>query len=306
MPRLGIGLAGGDLHIAGTVYAQAFVGPVTGDTTGTHYGDVAADNAALDGVALIAPPPNTSAELLAALDLPSVAAWRLDQVGTATGTVTSFGNVAATLTLAGTPGPTVGHMLASPTGGAARGIYFDASTGDALSADVLDPAANSFIAGARVALVADPGGTDHFLFGRNKATGGVIPGWSIYVGDAGDLKYWVSDGTHIFAATFAAGALAIGAPPIEIVPQLDRSGAQPVFRVRWSRNGVNLGAYSATLIDLGSLSTTAQEFGFGAIPSAAPSFNGGSWVQWGWLAIGAATEGATSAQLRAQGLGWEQ
>jgi hypothetical protein len=291
--------------VTGTVTAGALVGPLTGNTTGTHTGPVATDALTVRDVAVVAPPPNTSAELLAALSpLTSVAAWRLDRVGVASGTVASIGNLAATLTMGGTP--TVGHPQAQANGGTARGIYFDASTLDALSADVLDPAATSFVAGVRCALVADPDGTDHHLIGRNKATGGVIPGWTIYVGDAGDLKYWISDGTHIFSATFAAGALAIGAPPIEIVPQLDRSGAQPVFRARWSRNGVNLGAYSATLADLGSLTAAGQEFGFGAIPVAAPSFNGGAWVQWAWFASGTQAEGVSLAQTVSQGLGWEQ
>ena len=298
-------LASRNLVVNGTVTAQALVGPLTGDTTGTHYGDVVADNVTLDGVKLIAPPPNTSAELLAALaPLTSVAAWRLDRVGVASGTVASIGNLTATLTIAGTP--TVGHPQARADGGTARGMYFDASTTDSLSADVLDPAANSFIAGIRAALVADPGGTDHLLFGRNKATGGVIPGWSIYVGDNGDLKYWVSDGTHIFSGTFAATTLAIGSPPIEIVAQLDRSGADPVLRLRWSRDGATISSTSVTMAALGSISTTAQEFGFGAVPAAAPSFNGGVWVQWAWFASGTQAEGSSLAQTCSQGLGWEQ
>ena len=291
--------------VTGTVTAGALVGPLTGDTTGTHTGPVATDALTVRDVAVVAPPPNTSAELLAALaPLTSVAAWRLDRVGVASGTVASMGDLAATLTLAGTP--TVGHPQAQANGGTARGMYFDASTTDSLSADVLDPAANSFIAGIRAALVADPGGTDHLLFGRNKATGGVIPGWSIYVGDNGDLKYWVSDGTHIFNGTFAATTLTIGSPPIEIVAQLDRSGADPVLRLRWSRYGATISSTSVTMASLGSISTTAQEFGFGAVPAAAPSFNGGAWVQWAWFASGTQAEGSSLAQTCSQGLGWEQ
>ena len=301
MPRLGTHLAGGDLHIAGTVYADAFVGPLTGDTAGTHTGPVATDDLRLRDVRLVAPPPNTSAELLAALGLTSVAAWRLDQVGLASGTVASFGDLAATLTLAGTP--TIGHPLASPNGGSARGIYFDASTGDALSADVLDPGAGSFIAGARLGFVGDPAGTSHHLFGRIKPGAG--NGWAIYVGDTGDLLYWISDGTHTFSGTLAAGILALGSPPLEVVPQLDRSGSDPVFRARWSRNGASLGSASVTCAALGTLTSAGQEFGFGPVPAAGPAFNGGTWAQWGWMALGAQCEGATSPQLRAQGLGWE-
>lgn len=291
--------------VTGTVTAGALVGPLTGNTTGTHTGPVATDALTVRDVAVVAPPPNTSAELLAALSpLTSVAAWRLDRVGVASGTVASIGNLAATLTIAGTP--TVGHPQARADGGTARGMYFDASTTDSLSADVLDPAATSFVAGVRCALVADPGGTDHHLIGRNKAIGGVIPGWTIYVGDNGDLKYWVSDGTHIFSGTFAATTLAIGSPPIEIVAQLDRSGADPVLRLRWSRNGATISSTSVTMAALGSISTTAQEFGFGAVPAAAPSFNGGAWVQWAWFASGTQAEGSSLAQTCSQGLGWEQ
>ena len=303
--RHSINHAGMGNIVAESVTAGALIGPLTGNTTGTHTGPVATDALTVRDVAVVAPPPNTSAELLAALSpLTSVAAWRLDRVGVASGTVASIGNLAATLTIAGTP--TVGHPQARADGGTARGMYFDASTTDSLSADVLDPAANSFIAGIRAALVADPGGTDHLLFGRNKATGGVIPGWSIYVGDNGDLKYWVSDGTHIFSGTFAATTLAIGSPPIEIVAQLDRSGANPVFRLRWSRNGATISSTSVTMAALGSISTTAQEFGFGAVPAAAPSFNGGAWVQWAWFASGTQAEGSSLAQTCSQGLGWEQ
>lgn len=293
------------IDVTGTVTAASLVGALTGNSTGTHTGPVATDALTVRDVAVVAPPPNTSAELLAALSpLTSVAAWRLDRVGVASGTVASMGNLTATLTIAGTP--TVGHPQAKADGGTARGMYFDASTTDSLSANVLDVGTQSFIAGFRGALVADPGGTDHFLMGRNKATGGVIPGWSIYVGDNGDLKYWVSDGTHIFSGTFAATTLTVGSPPIEIVAQLDRSGADPVFRLRWSRNGATISSTSVTMAALGSISTTAQEFGFGAVPAAAPSFNGGAWVQWAWFASGTQAEGSSLAQTCSQGLGWEQ
>lgn len=303
MPRLGTHLAGGDLHIAGTVYADAFVGPLTGDTTGTHTGPVATDDLRLRDVRLVAPPPNTSAELLAALGLTGVAAWRLDQVG-ATGNVASFGDLAATLATAGTP--TFGHPLASATGSAARGMYFDASTGDALSANVLDPAASSFIAGARVGFVADPAGTNHMLFGRIK-TGATNLGWGVRVTDAGDIVVFVGDaaGTD-FSFTLAAAALTIGAAPAEVVVQLDRGGAQPVLRARASRNGVTFANNSVTCTALGTLTSAGQEFGFGPIPAAGPVYNGGTWAQWGWYTSGVQCEGASSPQLRAQGLGWEQ
>ncbi len=289
------------IDVTGTVTAAAFSGPLTGNTTGTHTGPVATDALTVRDVAVVAPPPNTSAELLAALSpLTSVAAWRLDRVGVASGTVASFGNLAATLTLAGTP--TVGHPQARADGGTARGVYFDASTGDALSADVLDPGSGSFIGGARISFPGDPAGTSHHQFGRLKAAGN---GWAIYVNDSGDLLYWLNDGTHTFSGTLAAAVLTLGSAPLEVVPQLDRSGADPVFRARWSRNGVTLGNASVTCTALGSLTSTGQEFGFGAVPAGAPAFNGGGWAQWGWMALGTQAEGASLAQTCSQELGWE-
>jgi hypothetical protein len=291
------------IDVTGTVTATSLVGALTGNSTGTHTGAVVTDDLTLDNVKLIAPPPNTQAELLAALGLTGVSAWRLDQVGVA-GNVASFGDTATTLATAGTP--TFGHALASATGAAARGMYFDAATLDACSAAVLAPGTTSLIAGARVALVGDPGGTTHFLFGCTKGTAGA-PGWSIYVTDTGGIEYLIYDGTHSFTASMAAAVIPIGAAPIEIIAQIDwTGGSNPTFRARWSRNGVNLGSTSATLTALTTLTVAGQEFGFGAIPAAAPAFNGGAWVQWGWYASGAQTEGATKAQTCAQGLGWEQ
>lgn len=291
------------IDVTGTVTATSLVGTLTGNSTGTHTGAVVTTDLTLDNVKLIAPPPNTQAELLAQLGLTGVSAWRLDQVG-ATGNVSSFGDTATTLATAGSP--TFGHPLASATGGSARGMYFDASTLDACSAAVLAPGTTSLIAGARVAFVGDPAGTTHFLFGCTKGTAGA-PGWSIYVNDTGGIEYLIYDGTRSFTAVMAAAVIPIGAAPIEIIAQIDwTGGSNPTFRARWSRNGVNLGSTSATLTALTTLTVAGQEFGFGAIPAAAPAFNGGAWVQWGWHASGAQTEGATKPQTIAQGLGWEQ
>lgn len=290
------------IDVTGTVTAASLVGPLTGNSTGTHTGAVVTDDLRLRDVSLIAPPPNTQAELLAQLGLTSVAAWRLDQVGVA-GSVASFGNVAATLATAGTP--TYGHTLAAADGSAVRGMYFDGATTDACSAAVLAPGTTSFIAGARVAFVGDPAGTTHFLFGCVKAAAGA-PGWSIYVNDTGGIEYLIYDGTHSFTGVLAAGVLPLGSAPIEIVVQIDwTGGANPTFRARWSRNGIHLGSASATLTALTTLTSAGQEFGFGAVPAAGPAFNAGTWAQWGWYASGAQTEGASSPQLRAQGLGWE-
>ena len=290
------------IDVTGTVTAASLVGPLTGNSTGTHTGPVVTDDLRLRDVSLIAPPPNTQAELLAQLGLTGVSAWRLDQVGVA-GNVASFGDVATTLATAGTP--TFGHPLASADGSAVRGMYFDAATGDACSAAVLAPGTTSLICGARVGFVGDPAGTTHFLFGCVKASVGA-PGWSIYVTDTGGLEYLIYDGTHSFTGVLAAGVLPLGSAPIEIVAQIDWGGANPVLRVRWSRNGVNLGSASVTLTALTNLTVAGQEFGFGAVPAAAPAFNAGTWAQWGWYAAGAQVEGATKPQTIAQGLGWEQ
>ena len=291
------------IDVTGTVTATSLVGALTGNSTGTHTGAVVSDSITLRDVNLIAPPPNTSAELLAQLGLTGVSAWRLDQVG-ATGNVSSFGDTATTLATGGTP--TFGHPVASSNGGSARGMYFSGSTTESCGAAVLAPGTTSLIAGARVAFVGDPGGTQHFLFGCTKGTAGA-PGWSIYVTDTGGIEYLIYDGTHSFTASMAAAVIPIGAPPIEIIAQIDwTGGSDPTFRARWSRNGVNLGSTSATLTALTTLTAAGQAFGFGSVPAGAPAFNGGAWVQWGWYASGAQTEGATKAQTCAQGLGWEQ
>ena len=289
------------IDVTGTVTAASLVGPLTGNTTGTHTGPVASTSITLDNAALIAPPPNTSAELLAMTGLTSAAAWRLDQVGVASGTVASIGNLAGTLTQGGTP--TVGHPLAKSDGGTIRSMYFDAGT-DGLTANILDPAATSFVAGVRGAFVADPSGTSHMLMGRVK-TGASAAGWAIYVNDSGDLIYYVSDGTNVFNATFASAVLAVGAAPIEVMWQLDRSGANPILRLRWSRNGATIGSTSVTCTSLATISSTSQEFGFGSVPIATPVFSPGTAVQWAFYATGSQAEGATKAQTVSQGLGWE-
>jgi hypothetical protein len=291
------------IDVTGTVTATSFVGALTGDTTGTHTGTVTTSDLTMDNVKFVTPPPNTSAELVAATGLTSVAGWRLDQVGVA-GNVTSFGNLAGTIATAGTP--TFGHPLAKSDGSTLRSMYFDGLTGDACSANVLDPASSSFIAGGRFALVADPGGTAHTLMGRFKA-GVSNLGWGVRATDAGDIVVFIGDASAVdFSFTLASAVLTIGAPPVEVVVQLDRSGAQPILRARYSRDGVTLGSNSVTCTALGTLTSASQEFGFGAIPSAAPAYNGGAAAQWAFFASGTQAEGASKAQTVAQGLGWEQ
>ena len=83
-------------------------------------------------------------------------------------------------------------------------------------------------------------------------------------------------------------------------------GTDPVLRARWSRGGYLLGTASLTCTALGTLTGTNQELGFGALQLAAPAFNGGGWVQWGFWATGVQCEGASAAQLVSQGLGFEE
>jgi len=291
------------VSVTGAVVAGSFAGPLTGDTTGTHTGDVVITDEAdglkyssATGVAVHAPPPETNAQFEAMTGLTSAAWWRFDWINS--GNATSLGDTAATLAAAGTP--TYNALKSGEVG-----VHFDGGTGDALSADVLDPAANSFIAGGRFALMSDPTGTSHQLIGRFNAA--LAAGWTVSVNDAGDLFYFFDDGPNNFQAVpVAFNALATTAGKwVDLVIQLDRSGANPILRIRASRHGVSLGTVEATLTGLGTLTAATQEFGFGAIPVATPVYNGGAWVQWAFCAIGTQAEGTSKAQTVSQGLGFE-
>lgn len=296
MPRLGTHLAGGDLRIAGTVYADAFVGPVTGDTTGTHYGPVGNEA----GRTSPAVPANDTA-FQAATGL-SAAWWDFSAVA-ASGNIASKGAVAGTLATAGTL--VYGHTL-----GGQVGIHIDGSTGDAIRAvATLLPGLNSIMFGGRVGFASDPAGGQHTLMGNFRQTAGQIEGVVIRVDDDGSIIINIGDAgaAHTFLLTVApAGFMTVGAAPVDAVCQLDRSGVNPVLRARLCRGGYLLATASMECPSLGSLTGTNQELGFGALQLAAPAFNGGGWVQWGFWATGVQCEGAGAAQTKSQGLGNEE
>jgi hypothetical protein len=289
---------------ATTVTATSLVGTLTGDSTGTHTGGVnitdAADGLKIGGStgkAIQAPPPDTNAEFEAMTGLTSAAWWRFDRLNS--GNAASLGDTAGTLVAAGTP-------TFNAHCGPRTGVHYDASTGDAHSADVLDAALSSFICGGRFALLTDPGGTSHQLIGRMNAT--VANGWTISVDDSGNLFYFFDDGDASSFSGFPAGLnalMTIAGQHVDLVIQLDRSGAAPELRIRASRHGVSIGTGAVTLTDCGTLTGASQEFGFGAIPAGSPVYNGGAWCQWAFYASGAQAEGATKAQTVSQGLGFE-
>lgn len=289
-------LASRNLVVNGTVTAQALIGPLTGDTTGTHYGPVGNEA----GRTWAAWPADDTA-FQAATSL-SAAWWDFSALAGA-GSIVSKGAVAGTLATAGTLA--YGYTL-----GGQVGVHFDSSTGDAIRAvATLLPGLNSIMFGGRVGFATDPAGGQHTLMGNFRQTGGQIEGVVIRVDDNGSLIVNVGDAgiAHTFLMTCApAGFMTVGAAPIDFVVQLDRSGADPVLRARWCRGGYLLGTASLTCTALGTLTGTNQELGFGALQLAAPAYNGGGWVQWGFWATGVQCEGASAAQLVSQGLGFEE
>ena len=288
-------LASRNLVVNGTVTAQALIGPLTGDTTGTHYGPVGNEA----GRTTAAPPANDTA-FQAATGL-SAAWWDFSALS-GSGSIVSKGAVAGTLATAGTLA--YGYTLGGQTG-----VHMDASTGDAIrAAATLLPGTGSIMFGCRVGFASDPAGTDHTLFGNFRQNTGAVEGIAARVTDGGNLIVAVGDSgvAHTFSLTAATALMVAGDAPIDLIVQLDRSGTDPVLRVRWSRGGYLLGTASLTCAALGTLTGTSQEIGFGAIPLAAPAFNGGCWAQWGFWATGVQCEGASAAQLVSQGLEWEE
>jgi hypothetical protein len=281
--------------VTGTVTANALIGPLTGDTTGTHYGPVGNDAGRSSPTV---PANDTAFQSMTGL---SAAWWDFSAVSGA-GSIASSGAVAGTLATAGTLA--YGYTLGSQVG-----VHFDSSTGDAIrAAATLLPGLNSIMFGGRVGFATDPAGTSHTLMGNFRLTGGLPEGVVVRATDAGGLVIDIGDAAaaHTFSLTCAAALMTAGSAPIDLVVQLDRSGADPVLRARWCRGGYLLGTSALTCTALGTLTGTSQELGFGAIPLAAPAYNGGGWVQWGFWATGVQCEGASAAQLVSQGLGFEE
>ncbi len=281
--------------VTGTVTATAFVGPLTGDTTGTHYGPVG-NEAGRTSPAV--PADDTAFQSATGL---SAAWWDFSAVSGA-GSIASKGAVAGTLATAGT-------LAYGATLGGQVGVHFDSSTGDGIKASAtLLPGTSSIMFGGRLGFATDPAGTSHTLMGNFRFTGGLPEGVVVRVNDSGNLIIDIGDAAaaHTFTLTAASALMTAGASPIDLIVQLDRSGADPVLRARWSRGGYLLGTAALTCASLGTLTGTSQEIGFGAIPLAAPAYNGGGWVQWGFWATGVQCEGASAAQLVSQGLGFEE
>ena len=301
MPNFSYNFAGSgairaeSIDVTGAVTAAAIVGPLTGDTTGTHYGPVGNEA----GRSSPTVPANDTA-FQSATGL-SAAWWDFSALSGA-GSIASSGAVAGTLATSGTLA--YGYTL-----GGQVGVHFDSSTGDAIrAAATLLPGLNSIMFGGRVGFATDPAGTSHTLMGNFRWGGTAIEGIVARVTDAGDLYVDLGDAgaAHWFSLTCAAALMTAGSAPIDLVVQLDRSGADPVLRARWSRGGYLLGTSALTCTALGTLTGTSQELGFGAIPLAAPAYNGGGWAQWGFWATGVQCEGASAAQLVSQGLGFEE
>lgn len=293
------------LSVTGAVAAGSFTGPLTGDTTGQHTGDVVVTDGAqglkLGAVTVQAPLPLTLAQAQEASGMTNVAFLRFDRLNI--GSAASLGNVAVTLAPSGVPA-----YQAHSSG--RHGVHTPTSVGDALSVavasgDPIDVAALSFLAVIVGSLLTDPNvppGATHTLYGQ---ISGGARGWMLYVEDDGDLAYQFSDGTHTFTAVLAAGFMPVGGPPGYVIVQLDRSGTDPVARFRWGRDGVNVGSANVPMVALGTLWVASQEAGIGAFPVATPAANGGAWVQYVLQAKGVQAEGATKAQLAAQGHGME-
>jgi len=281
--------------VAESVTANALIGPLTGDTTGTHYGPVGTEA----GRTWPSVPVDDTA-FQAATGL-SAAWWDFSALSGA-GSIVSKGAVAGTLATAGTLA--YGYTL-----GGQVGVHFDSSTNDAIrAAATLLPGTDSIMFGGRVGFATDPAGTDHNLMGNFRWGGTAVEGIGVRVTDGGNLLVAVGDpgAAHTFTLTAATALMVAGDAPIDLIVQLDRSGSDPVLRVRWSRGGYLLGTAALTCTALGTLTGTGQELGFGAIPLATPAFNAGGWVQWGFWATGVQCEGASAAQLVSQGLEWEE
>lgn len=289
---------GGDGRLAGTRggFLSGLDRVATADTQG-----ITAGPGGLRARRLV---PDTNAEFEAATTLTSAAWWRADKANSAN--LASRGDVSATLVKHGAP--TYQVLQSGRTGIATPGA---GGLTDNFSADVLAPAANSFIGGGSYSLHADPAGAAHNIVGRFKT--GAPPagvGWLFYLNDSGDLIYDIQDGTTEYTGTLASALSPVGAEPVDLGFQVDRSlaaSAHPLLRAMWARDGALIGEATVTLTGMGTrtLSASGQEFGFAAIPDSAPGFYAGvAWHDLWFFAIGTQAEGATKLADVGRGLGW--
>jgi hypothetical protein len=159
------------------------------------------------------------------------------------------------------------------------GMGFPADVLDVLSASIFPDGVDSFAAGGRFGHVANAGAlNNHNLIGRLGPAPGTV-GWSVFVSDAGDLKYFFNDGALVYTGTIATAILPLNGEPLDVVLNLDRFGANPTVYFWWGRQGVTIGTATVAMAGLGSLTAASQEFGCGAIPSATPVTNGGAWTR---------------------------
>lgn len=233
--------------------------------------------------------PKTSAEFLAATKITPGALYLNDQMVT-TSIYDASGN-GNTLTTNVTP-------VFQQTLEGKVGIYTTFVSGGKQSANVNDPANNSFIWGGEAAWITAGGGANTNFFGRGEVT--AAKGYVFYVPQAtGILNYFIKDGAG--AAVNAAMGVNMTTTPIVpylIIGQVDKAASR--FRARVCRGGVAVATVDIAYA-LGTLTFAGQEFGQGAIPG----WNAGGWTPYTFYATGAQSEGANVLRDIAVGLGWE-
>lgn len=202
----------------------------------------------------------------------------------------------ATLTGAGTP--LFGRAMATKAG-----FYLSTSI-SAVDADVNDPAANSFVYGAVVAMVSNiAAGSPEGIIGR---LNGTADGAALYFSPGGPvLTILLRDaaGTLVQANHTGIDLIANGNQAYLCQMQIDK--VANLARTRVSRV-TSLGVpVSASIAALGTFTKAGQRFGFGAIPAGGPVLNGGGMFQLGYYAKGAQCAGANVLRDIAVGLGWE-
>jgi hypothetical protein len=247
--------------------------------------------------------PNTAAECQAAMGLSSVAFWRGDLAAEGAATITDLGGLSQTLNKYGAPVQRKRYFGRVGIQNAASGDTYTIIFSDT----TFNPGTTSFMFAWSGGLISDATGTQHTALGRTN-NGNV--GWLIYFNDSGDLLCFFNDGAgHSVVQTIASAVCPVGSAPIDIVGQVDWSaGGSPIFRIRWSRNGINLGSAQYTLTGITTLAVASAEFGFGGVPGVIASGQtdgSGCWWRFGALAKGVQTEGATRVLVASQGLGFE-
>lgn len=224
-------------------------------------------------------------------------AWYRPDWTNAAGNVISRSSVAGTLVASGAT--TQYQKLVSGE----AGMGFPAAVLDVLSANIFPDGVDSFIAGGRFGHVANAGAlNNHNLIGRLGPAPAVV-GWSLFVSDAGDLKYFFNDGALVYTGTVAVAILPLDGEPLDAVIQLSRFSADPTVYIWWGRRGVTLGTATVVMAGLGNLTAAGQEFGCGAIPTGLPVTNGGVWTRF-LFKVNALQYAGDLTTLMARGVGF--